>query len=167
MGLPLAGVGADGEDGTGIFPVVATGAALFTCGGAVTTVVAPFLGHHLRWDHPSYLTRTAPPQAKYRSRRHTRRLVTALGIEGGIVLAGGLSVGMGFLTAVWCPAQDYECQNRRAFAGGLPGFTMIGLGSLAMVSTGVLIGLQKRHAHTEGLGPRLVGFSPGGVMTRF
>jgi hypothetical protein len=157
----------DTEDGTGNFPVIATGAALFTLGGAVTTLSAPFLGHHLRWDHPSYLDGTAPPYAAYRSRRHTRRLFTALGVEGGIVLAGGLAVGMGFVAALGCPDQDFTCQNRRVLASSLPGYTMLGLGSLAMVSTGILIGLQKRHGHTKGSGPQLAGVSPGGVTIRF
>jgi hypothetical protein len=165
--LPMT-LSQDDEDGTGIFPVIATGAALFTFGGAGTTSSAPFLGHHLRWDHPSYLARTAPPHAAHRSRRHTRRLFTALGIEGGFVMAGGLAVGMGFVAALTCPDdQDLDCTNPRINAGGIPGFTMIGLGSLAMVSTGILIGLQKRHGHTEGSGPRVTGLSPGGVTIRF
>lgn len=36
-----------------------------------------------------------------------------------------------------------------------------------MVSTGILIGLQKRHGHTVGTGPLLTGVSPGGVTIRF
>lgn len=50
---------------------------------------------------------------------------------------------------------------------GATGFTMLGLGGLSMVSTGILIGLQKRHGHTVGTGPVIVGASPGGVTIRF
>jgi hypothetical protein len=68
MLLPLT-LSRDDEDGTGIFPVVATGAALFTFGGAGTTLSAPFLGHHVRWDPPTELTRATAADAARCSRR--------------------------------------------------------------------------------------------------
>lgn len=165
--IPFVG-GGDGEDGTGLVPFFAAGAALLTLGGAGLVLSAPFLGHHVRWDRPSALARTAAPHAAYRARRHTHRLLVALGIEGGFVLAGGLSVGMSFAAAAACPdTQDLDCTGPRLVAGGIPGYTLIGLGGLAMVSTGVLIGLQKRHGHTKGSRPRLTALSPTAMAIRF
>lgn len=161
-------VGGDEEDGTGLVPIFASGAALLVLGGAATVLIAPWLGHHVRWDRPTDLARTTPLRAAYRARRHTRRLFVALGVEGGLILVGGLSVGMGFVGALSCAdPQDLDCTSTPIVAGGTVGYTLIGLGGMAMVSTGILIGLQKRHGHTEGSGPRQASLSPGGVTIRF
>lgn len=175
----IAGVGAaltiapflvagDQEDGTGLVPFFASGAALLALGGAGTVLTAPWLGHHLRWDRPSGLARSAPPHAAWRSRRHTRRLFVALAIEGGLVVVGGLSVGMGFVGAVACAdVQDLDCTSPRVVAGGAVGYPLIGLGALAMVSTGILIGLQKGHGHTKGAAFHLASLSPTSMTIRF
>ncbi len=164
----IAAAGQNEDDGHGPIFVVIAGAPILAIGAAGTVLSAPFLAHHVRWDRPTDLARQPPSAAAHQARRRGRQLRIALWAEAGAVVLGAVSVGLGFIAANACADnRDLACTSPRLVAGGAPGFSLIGLGALAMVSTGILFGQLHRHGHLRGSGPWLTQVGPTSVRLRF
>jgi hypothetical protein len=158
---------ADGEDGTPLIGWVATGTSLIVFGSVATLVTATFLAHHERWDAPPRVLIGDRHQAE-RARLQRRRLLRTLAIAGGVAVAGGLAIGIGYAAAAGCSdSQDLECAGKRATVGVAVGGPLAIGGGFAALSSGILLGLHKRHRHRDVAARPLLTVGAGSFTIRF
>lgn len=148
--LLLVPLGLDnGEDGTSLVGFMASGTSLIVVGGIATLVTATFLAHHRRWDAPPRRLMGDRDQAT-RAQLQRRRLLHTLIASSAVAVAGGVAIGIGYGAALACSdTQDTGCTGPRAIAGVAVGGPLVVGGAFGALSSGILLGLHKRHRHRE------------------
>lgn len=85
-------------------------------------------------------------------------------------LAGGLTIGLGYATAILCPGtQGTRCTTNRSGIGVGIGAPLAVAGAFTMLSAAILLGVHKRHRHRESLTPRVTpgaGWTDAAVLNR-